>query len=365
MFEFTSLAQILTSITESLVTLLASMGIFVSLIIQRRVDRLQEIMEEFIDLPYHDEINITGRMFNLIRKYTMQYQLPNRPIKVMLAFTYLTTVIIIFNWLILLYKQYRPPLQSETVMFLISVGAGLFTVLFFLTLLKNTINLAHNHFLVPLIPPPERLRSVSFLSRFINVSLLAIIKQARFSIVMRATRKDELDIFELVLKQELSFDDFFYYFYLEQDDTLQFISFGEVKYEFPPDPITGKPVPMQRNLNVPMGEVRLANARDTVYVGHYYLFPREEKNPLHFMFNFRHEGQFIVPVEKPVIALNHSVIYRFSENRIQLIELKENIPYLEKLLPTIVADGKRRFINCNNAENNATIREVDAGPYPA
>ncbi len=113
MFEFTNLAPILTSITESLVTLLASMGIFVSLIIKRRVERLQEILEEFIDLPYHDEVNITGRMFNLIRKYTMQYQLPNRPIKVILAFTYLTTVIIIFNWLIILYKQYRPPCKAK------------------------------------------------------------------------------------------------------------------------------------------------------------------------------------------------------------------------------------------------------------
>ena len=69
MFELQSYLRVILSICGGLLTLLGSVGIFVSLTVQRRVERLQDILEEFMDLSYQSEINLTGKMFKLIEKY--------------------------------------------------------------------------------------------------------------------------------------------------------------------------------------------------------------------------------------------------------------------------------------------------------
>ena len=63
------------AISGGLLTLLGSVGIFISLIIQRRLDRLQDTLEG-ISLSYRSETNLTGLMYNLIEKYQMHYMVP-------------------------------------------------------------------------------------------------------------------------------------------------------------------------------------------------------------------------------------------------------------------------------------------------
>ena len=97
---------IVISMIGGLFTLLGSVGIFISIIIQRKVERLQAILEEFIDLSYKSDLNLSGNMYNLIEKYQMHYHLPDTPRSILQSYINITLGLVIFLWLSLYFTSY-------------------------------------------------------------------------------------------------------------------------------------------------------------------------------------------------------------------------------------------------------------------
>jgi hypothetical protein len=62
MFVLNSYFFIILNITSGLLSLLGAVGIFISLIIQRRVGQLQDIIEELLDLSYEEGTNNTVKI---------------------------------------------------------------------------------------------------------------------------------------------------------------------------------------------------------------------------------------------------------------------------------------------------------------
>ena len=92
---------VLISLGTALLGLLGSVGIFVSLIIQRKVERLQDILEELIDQAYSEEHNLTGTIYRIVQKYQMHYLIPERPVNTIMFYVDATIGMVIFIWVIL------------------------------------------------------------------------------------------------------------------------------------------------------------------------------------------------------------------------------------------------------------------------
>ncbi|MHB8171935.1 MAG: hypothetical protein ACYDG6_10420 [Thermincolia bacterium] len=344
MFDLESYYRLLSVISGALVTLLGSVGIFISLIIQRRVERLQDILEEFMDLSYREDSNLTGKMYKLIEKYQMHYLMPDTPSRTILVYINSTISIVLISWITMAVLNFRLPFRGEALFMILPITAGLVVMIFFRNLLRNFISPINKPLLSPIIPPPTMLRSVSYLSRYINVSVKSILKQARLSLVIRLLESDGQAEAEVVLKEELSFDDFFYYLYLEDGKNICFLSFGEIKYLFAPDSITRKPVPIERNVNIPLGRCLVSSLPEKDFNGQLLIFPRAEKHPIHYTYRFHWEERVIRPAAAPEVKINHLITYQVAHGSIHIIEDKQKTPGLLRMAPHFRLNHRRFYL---------------------
>ena len=344
MIETSLYTFIALSITGGLLTLLGSVGIFISLIVQRRLARLQEILEEFISLSYRSEVNLTGQMYGLIEKYQMSYLFPAGPRKLILRYIDLNILFILLLWSGVFFINYRAPLTPFLFVQLLPLGIAINASLFFRRLLRNTLDL-ENPLLDAIIPSPAKLRSISYLSHFINISVKSVLKQARLTLHLQIdddAAEAGAKTIKVCLKEELSFDDFFYYLVIWQGDRPCFVSFGEVRYHFSPDPITGKPVPACRNINVPLGQ--FYSTSDGVNTSaRFLLFTRGEKHPVQYAYQLRQGIDFLSSTE-PDITVNHWIVYTIEAARINILTCGATLPYFHDLAPLFRLDGQRYFL---------------------
>jgi len=340
MFELQSYLRVIFSICAGLLTLLGSVGIFVSLTVQRRVERLQDILEEFMDLSYQTETNLTGKMFKLIEKYQMHYLLPEGPSRIIMLYINLTIVIIILAWAGILLSGYNPPLKWQTLFYVLPVITGLGILIFYRFLLQNAINPVANALLSPLIPPPTQLRSVSYLSRYVNVSVKSILKQARLRLLVKNTASGAI----VLLKEELSFDDYFYFLSLQDEESRPvFTGFGELKMVFSHEPITGKPVPAARNVNIPLGFISTPAPEDSAFEARFLIFPWGEKHPIEYVFRMHSRQSNIVMADEPEISVNYMITYRVRHKKLEIIEDQTKLTCFRELAPGFILDNRRRY----------------------
>ncbi|MBM7867596.1 hypothetical protein GTO89_13205 [Heliobacterium gestii] len=351
MFTAELFLALLWSATGGLLSLLGSTGIFVSLVVQRRIERLQDILEEFLELPYHENKNLAAPMVSLVRKYQVHYLFPDRPGRTILFYLDFTLLLIGLIWLWVLLMAidwpFRPLFWFQGVLLLL-IGGNMFL---FRRLLQQTISPTGNPLFNPIIPPPERLRSVSYLSRYVNVSVKSMLQQARFALAL--TRDGELR-----LKQEVSFDDFYY---LLHCPIQRWLAWGELRLTFPPDPITGKPVPLQRNVEIPLGRfasiaVNCDKADGGVraeanvcadpegFPAILYVFPAGEKHPIQLEFELRKEEVGYHSRPFPEMTVQSAVLYRFeADRRLEIIEDGDRLAAFQPFRSYFICDRERYF----------------------
>jgi len=349
MFQLNSYFFVVLNITSGLLSLLGAVGIFVSLIIQRRVGQLQDIIEELLDLSYEDGMNNTVKIQNLIYKYQMQYILPAKPIKFVLHYININIALEILFWSWLLYLIYRNPFRWETMIYLWPMFAILFVMVFYRQLIKSTINPVgnNNKMFNSIIPSPRYLRSIAFLSSYVNVSVKTMIQQARPTPVLR---QKEPGRWEIILKEELSFDDYHYFLVLRDKGNVIFYAYGHILIELDADPITGKPQPTARNLNIPLGEIA-KDLRLTKPEVSFLVFPKGEKHPIEFTYSLNQVDSVYFAPDPPVISTNHLITYNFIRENILNILTHDGQDERFKNLPTkILCGGLRRYGDGNGNE---------------
>lgn len=359
MFDFQSYIRVLLSVCSGLITLVGSVGIFVSLTVQRRIERLQDTLEEFMDLSYHNTANLTGTMFRLIEKYQMHYQLPDSPSRKILHYIDLTIIIVIFAWLSVLVIDFRPPWSWQSVLYFIPVGTGLGILFFYRYLLKNAINPISNSLFTPLIPPPARLRSVSFLSKYVNVSVKTILKHARLRLVIKKKKDKTL----VVLKEELSFDDYFYYVELVEEGRVLFVGFGEIKLYFPNEPVTGKPVPAVKNINIPLGSIPPDIITAEELKAKLFVFPKGEKHPIEYEFNLSKQAETAIMIDDPEISVNYLITYHIVGNGFELLENNSENEMFGLAARHFRLDGKRHCWPMPRVTHMEEVELCDVAAY--
>lgn len=360
MFDLQSYLRVIVSLCGGLLTLLGSVGIFVSLTVQRRVERLQDILEEFMDLSYQSETNLTGKMYKLIEKYQMHYLIPKGPSRIIMFYVNLTIIIVILSWSGILLGAYRQPWQWRVLVYVLPVVTGLGSLLFYRFLLKNAINPVANALLSPLIPPPTQLRSVSYLSRYINVSVKSILKHARLRLLVKTVEQGAM----VLLKEELSFDDYFYFLHLQDKDNRPvFTGFGELKMAFGHEPITGKPVPAARNVNVPLGFIKAPVPDESTYEARFLIFPWGERHPIEYIFRMHSRQSNIVMADEPEISVNYMITYRVSIKKLEIIEDQTKLPYFRELAPGFILDNRRRYWPGENVCRPETVQKCEQPIY--
>lgn len=341
MFNKAHYLFVILSIGAGLLSLLGSVGIFVSLIVQRRVERLQDILEELIDLSKFEDQNLSSRIYQLIQKYQMHYLLPDQPTKLIQNYINMTIILVVIIWSVLHFLIFEPPPRLIVLTLLLPLAGGIILLYFFRRLLQNAINPLDNPLLNGIIPPPTRLRSVSFLSKYVNVSVKALMKQARLVLLINQPKEGTHG--EVILKEELSFDDFFYYIYVAQKGSrLRFVGFGKIAFDFPSDPITKKPAPIKHNVNVPLGECDWESLTEGELDAKMLLFPYGEKYPIQYNFILERQSDCFISSDKPEISINHSIMYMFVSKKIEIVENKDDFPHLD-LAKEFFESGKSRF----------------------
>lgn len=355
MFVLTSYFFIILNITSGLLSLLGAVGIFISLIIQRRVGQLQDIIEELLDLSYEEGTNNTVKIQNLIYKYQMQYLLPVKPIKTVINYININIALQVLFWSWLLYLNYRSPFKWEILIYLWPVAAMLFVMIFYRQLIKCTINPVNNQMFNSIIPSPRYLRSIAFLSSYINVSVKAIIQQSRPTPVLRLSERTP-DTWEVTLKEELPFDDYHYFFVLTDENDISFWSYGHILIELDADPITGKPRPTARNLNISLGETK-NNLRLLKPEVTFLIFPKGEKHPIQFFYTLKEVDTAYFAPGSPEITTNHLILYNFTEKNTLNVLINDATDKKLKLLPQkINGKGQRRYNDNHQKEQIVKIK---------
>ncbi len=332
----------LLSISGGLLSLLGSLGIFVSLTIQRRVERLQEILEDLVNQSYLEDINLTSKIYHLINRYQMHYIVPDNPSRTITWYVNSTIIVVVSLWLTGCIIILVPPFSLLHILVIIPIPISIFILIFFRKLLKNAINPLDNSLLNSIIPPPVQLRSVSFLSSYVNISVKSLLKQARFTIFLEKEKNSNKYL--VILKEELSFDDFFYYFTIYDNEKVYFIGFGNLIMEFPPDPITKKPIPVQRNINIPLGNLNNIENLEKLKASK-LIFSKGEKHPIQYDFTLGKNDNYFIPIEDPCCFNNQNITYKFSKNFLNIIECKAKIPYLKKVSNNFYLKPERKFLN--------------------
>ncbi|NLT95011.1 MAG: hypothetical protein GXW85_05665 [Clostridia bacterium] len=344
MFNHTLYPFIVISMIGGLLTLLSSVGIFISLIIQRKVERLQAILEEFIDLSYQSDLNLSGKMFNLIEKYQMHYILPANPRRIIMGYMNITIGLTAAFWLSLYFLSFEGPFRWISILYLLPLVALTLIMFWFRKLLKYVINIENTPLLGAIIPAPKRLRSISYLSSFINVSVKSVLKQARLSLLLKKYGEENNEPWTVVLKEELSFDDFFYFVICSTEKDTVFVSFGEIIFDFPNDAITGKPSPIKKNLNIPLGEA-VMNVEPEELKAHILIFTRGEKHPINYLFKLKKGGKnYYAPADNPEVTIDHQITYCIEDNKIILLKNESPLPFIKEFAHLFNLNGIRLYL---------------------
>lgn len=334
---------IVISLGTGLLSLLGSVGIFISLIIQRKVERLQDILEELIEQAYSEERNLTGTIYRIVQKYQMHYLIPEKPVNTIMFYVDATIAMVVLIWFIL-HLAVMPSSFKWDILLLGFPALGSVVILFFFRkLFKYAINPLDNPLLNGIIPPPYKLRSISFLSGYINVSVKALLKQVRFTILVE--KKEEKDMASIILKEELSFDDFFYYITVGNEKEPVFIGFGNVSFSFIPDPITGKPSPLQHNINIPIGLCDWKIFEDKKIPAHLLLFPYGEKHPIDCEFMLVRQSNCYISLDSPETTIANSILYKCVSGRIILLENKNIFPNLQAAINSFENTHQRCYFS--------------------
>jgi len=345
MFDHNLYPFIVTSMVGGLLTLLGSVGIFISIIIQRKVERLQAILEEFIDLSYQSDLNLSGKMYNLIEKYQMHYILPDNPRQIIMGYMNITIGLVLALWLGLYLLGYQAPFRWFSLIYLLPLIALGLIMLWFRRLLQYLINIDNTPLLGAIIPAPKRLRSISYLSSFINVSVKSVLKQARLSLlVKKCTADDPASPWMIILKEELSFDDFFYFLLCFNDEKPIFLSFGELTFDFPCDGITSKPSPIKKNLNIPLGEMKIEAEPEEISAT-MLIFTRGEKYPINYRYQLKKGGKnYYAPSENPEVTIDHQITYCIEQHKITIIKNESSLPFIKEFAHLFNLNGTRLYL---------------------
>lgn len=327
MIEIRQYIFIIISISAGLLSLLGSVGIFISLIIQRKVGRLQDILEELIEQAYSEDQNLTGTIYRLVQKYQMHYLLPDRTTNTIIQYVDATIALVAAIWVLLHLLIISPPLRFESAAYFLPAIGAIIILYYFRKLLKSAINPLDNPLLNGIIPPPTRLRSVSFLSGYVNLSVKALLKQARFVLLIK--KKEPQEEAKIILKEELSFDDFFYYISIGDSKDPLFIGFGKILFSFAPDDITGKPTPLQHNINIPMGFGPWKSFIGNELPAHLLLFPYGEKHPLECTFQLTRQSTCYISLSRPETTVSNSIVYKILNDKVEILENKSQFSHLD------------------------------------
>lgn len=360
MIETNNYSVLLLAVAGGMLTLLGSVGIFIPIIVQKRLDRLQDILEDFINLSYRSETNLTGLMHNLIEKYQMNYLFPHKPRFLILRYIDVNIFFILVIWITAFLLAYQPPLSPHLLLQLIPLLIGIYASFFFRRLLRNTIDL-EKPLLETIIPPPVKLRSISYLSHFVNLSVKAILTQARLTLHVNLSQEEEEKgqvQAEVFLKEELSCDDFFYYLILQEEEKALFSAFGEIILHFPSDPVTGKPVPVCRNLNIPLGSFAMQPHGGDLSAK-LLIFTRGEKHPVQYTYRLAKGIGFLSSASGPEIVVNHQITYTIKQNQIKILAYNASIPLFENLSPFFLLNGERYYLNVVSSTDNLTSHIVN------
>lgn len=337
---------IILSISGGLLGLIGSTGIFVSLIVQRRVERLQEIFEELINLSFNEERNLSSEIFQLINRYQMHYILPHGPSNTIKWYIDLSIFFIILLWFTSIVTSLGQNLSLLEIVLLIPLIICIFILLFFRKLLINAINPLGNTLFNSILPPPVKLRSISYLSNYVNISVKSILKHSRINVNIerKTTEAGNPSIkAKVILKQELSFDDFYYYISIYDEQKAYFVGFGYINLNFSPDSITKKPIPIVRNININLGYLLWENLQPNINVS-LLIFPLGDKNPIQFNYNLEKDGRFYVPVEETKCFINQNIVYKIYKGYIKLINYESDLPYLAKVFNFFNKDNQRYYV---------------------
>jgi len=346
LFDTNFYILILLTISGTLLGLLGSTSIFVSLIVQRRVERLQEIFEDLINLSFNEEKNLTSEIFQLINRYQMHYILPHGPSNTITWYIDFSIVITLSMWIISIIFAINGSITSITLLLLLPLTFCFFILLFFRKLLINAINPLDNQLFNSILPSPVKLRSISYLSNYVNISVKALLKQSRLniSIERKTSERDHPSIKgKVVLKQELSFDDFYYYISIYDDRKTNFVGYGYHDLTFAPDNITKKPIPILRNINITLGYLLWDDLNNHLIVS-LLIFPLGEKNPIQFNYDMQRDGSFFVPNKDTRCFINQNIVYKIEKKQIRLLNHESNLPYLAKVFTFFSRKNERCFV---------------------
>ncbi|MDN5363548.1 MAG: hypothetical protein PWQ91_609 [Eubacteriales bacterium] len=327
--------RVLLAVASGLLTLLGSTGIFVSLIIQRRVARLQDIMEEFMDLSAREDANLSSRLYSLLVKYQMHYLFPRQPRRVILLYADLTAGTVALIWLLALFPRLPTLFPPVFFLYLATFFLSLGVMAFFRFLLRNAVN-PENSFLSPIVPPPSRLRSLSYLSRHVSISVKSLLVQAR----LRVAGREEEGVTRFLLKEEISLDDFLYHFTLYHGKKPLLTAFGHLLVEPGRDPLTGKPVPVLRNINVPLGQLPSPSVPRENLRGRLLVFCRGEKHPCQLSMGFLYSDGVFLPVETE-LEVNYTISYLVKGQSLHLLSGQEQIPFYSQHSHYFLFHGRR------------------------
>lgn len=321
--------------------LLGSVGIFISLVIQRKVERLQDILEELIDLTYSEEQNLTGPIYRTVQKYQMHYLIPEQPVKTIMFYVDVTISLVLLIWSLLHIAVVPASDILQVLPFLLPVSGAVVVLFFFRKLLRYAVNPLDNPLLNGIIPPPAKLRSISFLSGYINVSVKAVLKQVRFNLFI--SHEENSDLATIILKEELSFDDFFYFLNMGNEKTPLFAAFGRVSFSFSPDPITGKPSALRHNINVPLGKCPWTIFEGKELEAKLQLFPYGEKHPIQCAYTLHRQGDCFIALDKPETTIINSILYKACPDSLNLLENKSEFSALASAVNSFSKESPRSY----------------------
>jgi hypothetical protein len=98
------------------------------------------------------------------------------------------------------------------------------------------------------------------------------------------------------------------------------------------DPITGKPRPTARNLNIPLGEIAndLRLLKPEV---RFLIFPKGEKHPIQFLYSLKQVDSVYFAPGSPEITTNHLITYNFMGKNTLNVLINDTTDEKMKLLP--------------------------------
>ena len=183
------------------------------------------------------------------------------------------------------------------------------------------------------------------------MSVKALLRQVRFNIFIKKEKDTNKAL--IILKEELSFDDFLYYLSIGPDEAPVFAGFGKISFSFKPDPITGKPSPLQHNINIPLGTCTWDSLKDGEIPTHLLLFPYGEKNPIDCAFTLERKCDCYISLNRPETTMVNSILYKASSEKIVFLANHSKFLLLEAAADHFNnRDSGKYYINSQHLSNH-------------